>query len=343
MNQFTLIIPSKTYILGEYVALHGGPAILLSATPAFRVTLMQTMSSYPFKIPPFHPNSTAYRWLAQHQQLLQGWSMEFYDPHQGQGGFGASGAQFIAAYYLSYVAQLSQTEYLDSTHQPNNRAFLTALMTAYFDTLSTPRGLAPSGYDIVVQNTAMQVFTEQPPTYDLTPQLWSISARSNLSCPVFSITKLKWPFKNLKMQLQRTHNKCDTHTHLENLQPFDTTKLSTQVTQAERALQHNKAKQFIDAIKKYHDILEQNNLVHSDTLNLCRQYAKKTHVLASKGCGALGADVILTINKNIHANNTSDHFTNLHPTFLTASNMKTMNTPLANNYPLKPTVESSLL
>lgn len=59
-----LSIPSKTFLLGEYNVLYGGSAVLIATEPSFVIE-----------------------------------NNDIYDPYKGSGGFGLSGAKFIAAYY----------------------------------------------------------------------------------------------------------------------------------------------------------------------------------------------------------------------------------------------------
>ncbi len=77
--------PSKTFLLGEYLVLEGGPALVLAHPPAFHGGQGPGAG--------FAPASPAGR-LA----LARGLDPKqffFKDPHAGRGGFGASGAEFL--------------------------------------------------------------------------------------------------------------------------------------------------------------------------------------------------------------------------------------------------------
>ncbi len=80
---FQLSAPSKTFIVGEYLALYGGPAILLNTTPRF--TLRADKNTGEFK---------------------------FVDPHGGRGGFGASGAESLLKIALKSVIEKKNADAL---------------------------------------------------------------------------------------------------------------------------------------------------------------------------------------------------------------------------------------
>ena len=83
--------PSKTFLLGEYAVLQGGPALLLGHPPLFSASLESGAAS----AVPFHAESPAGKWAAAHP--LPG-RLAFRDPHAGKGGFGGSGAEFLSAW-----------------------------------------------------------------------------------------------------------------------------------------------------------------------------------------------------------------------------------------------------
>ena len=69
------------------------------------------------------------------------------------------------------------------------------------------------------------------------------------------------------------------------------------MTASHQALVNKDAKQFIDSIKHYHNELDRLNLVATHTLALLNTLNQQQAVLAAKGCGAMGADIILVIVK----------------------------------------------
>jgi len=77
---FRLSVPSKTFLIGEYVALEGGPALLLNTTPRFGLEVQKD-------------------------------NKVFRDPHRSRGGFGASGAE---ALLLAYADALNEDRSRDA-------------------------------------------------------------------------------------------------------------------------------------------------------------------------------------------------------------------------------------
>lgn len=89
-----LKIPSKTFIFGEYLALIGGPALLLAHTPYFEVKADINW------LPTYHPESAIAKWSDQQTKSLEYMPIPFAHPLK-LGGLGLSSAEFLAAYYLN--------------------------------------------------------------------------------------------------------------------------------------------------------------------------------------------------------------------------------------------------
>lgn len=84
-------VPGKVFILGEYAVLSGSPALLATLGPRFRVKSGGRSE--------FHPMSPAGRLLAHTRgRGIADPELQFEDPFQGEGGFGASTAQFALLY-----------------------------------------------------------------------------------------------------------------------------------------------------------------------------------------------------------------------------------------------------
>lgn len=83
-----LKIPAKTFLVGEYAVLDPrGQALVLTHEPCFEVRTSATERI-------FHPDSPAGLYQSRHPGALT--ALEFVDPFQGAGGFGASTAEFLA-------------------------------------------------------------------------------------------------------------------------------------------------------------------------------------------------------------------------------------------------------
>ncbi len=104
-------VPSKTFLIGEYYC-HHGRALVVNTTPRFE----WRKNSLAFW------NSDGFRPAARLARLYQhsGQGLEFFDPHDGQGGFGASSAEYLmlaASLNLSDIFHL----YRDHTVWQNYR------------------------------------------------------------------------------------------------------------------------------------------------------------------------------------------------------------------------------
>lgn len=113
-------VPSKTFLVGEYIALKGYPSLVLTGSPFF--------TGQAAKVGNVHPKSPAGRLLAG-----TGYELSFFDPHEGRGGFGASTAQFLMAYRL--------TQSVDGWSH---------LLKTYLELFSDQH--RPSGMDLVAQS-----------------------------------------------------------------------------------------------------------------------------------------------------------------------------------------------
>lgn len=247
-------IPAKTFLLGEYAALVGESAIILTTTPAFSLTIANTSSSC------FHPSSPAGKYWLNTRASIQ--NLLWDDPYFGLGGMGASSAQFIGAFLAD--------NYL------TNQAFdCQQLLTAYYQFAWSGEGCRPSGYDVLAQTQHKCVYINQ---------------KNNL------LECLDWPFDNLSFLLLRTGNKLATHQHLQDDSlSGDYSHLADIVNQAKTAFEHADGSLLINSINKYQQELTQLKLTTAATLEKINQLKKNRHLLAIKGCGALGADILLLV------------------------------------------------
>lgn len=247
-------IPAKTFLIGEYVALTGGPALLVTTSPSFELSLCEQKN-----IGTIHPNSPAGLWWQKHHPK-QG--LYWDDPYQGIGGLGASSAQFIGAYFASCQLQ-------------NKKPRLNELLDDYFTSSWSGKGVKPSGYDVIAQY-------EQGCVY--------IHRNEQI------IQNLQWPFPDLSFFLIHTGAKLATHSHLEGTTlPHSLEELTSIVNLAYQAFVQNNPEHFINSINAYHQTLSKLNLVAEHSLKLINTFKSIPNVLAVKGCGALGADVIFLL------------------------------------------------
>ena len=248
-------IPAKTFFLGEYAAITGAPAILLTTTPCFELTLTETSG-----LNGIHPHSPAGRFWIAHNHDERG--LSWHDPYNGCGGLGASSAQWLAACFAHHYLQKKSI-----TREQ--------LLQLYFKSVWQGEGTRPSGYDMLAQSLHGCVYINhkknQYSTYD-------------------------WPFSDLAFILLHTGQKLATHHHLQSLTL--TNKIDSLVAiidAATVAFESADSTRIIESVNAYHQCLMQHHLVADHSLQLIDLLSKQDDVLAMKGCGAMGADVLLVL------------------------------------------------
>jgi mevalonate kinase len=266
-------VSSKTFLIGEYSVLNGGPALVLSHGPAFEIGFESQNSS-------FHPESPAGVWCQRSGADIHAFS--FVDPHNGRGGFGASSAQFLAA-WLSVRGRSTHksiAEILESLllRDPLGRVSMTEnavaeLLRDYRSTLKSPA----SGADLLAQllgNVAL---------IDPNRRLWE---------------SWSWVFEQFTFSIFRTGQKIQTHVHLQGLDPSSSFALLEKHSRAAIAAFYDlRAQAFAAAINLFREELFSLGLEHPHTTGLVARLRECPEVVAVKGCGAMGADVVLVISK----------------------------------------------
>lgn len=248
------ILPSKTFLLGEYVALEGGPAILLTTEPCFELELLEQ----PGLVGIHDCAPAALFW----KEVCPEVGLKFHDPYQGKGGFGASSAQFIGAYWAScFLAQKSWD--------------ISNLLAAYWQYAWNGQGLRPSGYDVIAQCSQGLCFIDYQK----------------------KVTQsYAWPFPELSFFLIHSGKKLATHSYLQNIPKLKSLHaLSDCVEEAKEAIHQQVVEPFLRAVNTYQQKLANLKLTTSHSLELMQRLRRHSDILAMKGCGALGADVLLVL------------------------------------------------
>lgn len=264
-----LSVPSKSFILGEYAVLQGEPALLACTGPRF---LMQLSAAPEGAIEGVHPQSPAGKWVRENRFHFAHYKGAFNDPHQGAGGLGASTAQFL----MSYAWSLNQASPMAKWSQAWD---LEQLMTSYIQVAYSGEGLAPSGADLLAQLGGGLAWVNKSP---------------------LSVSSLAWPFRHLKMAFLRTGQKVATHKHLAELKLGSISDLGSMVRQLPQILESQDDRAFCELIRDYGRALESRGCLLEDTKVLMDQAEACTGVLASKGCGALGADIFMIVYERDH-------------------------------------------
>lgn len=253
MNKsLTFFIPGKTFLIGEYVALLGGPNLIFCQKPYFKATVFDKAKN-PNKKCILHPESPAGLYLRKHQ-LPFGLIMD--NPFSPPGGLGASTAEFLAI----YLAHLDKN---------NNELQIESLKKDYLALFENHK---PSGADLVAQSQKGLVIQQK-------------------NKPPQSLTT--WPFENLGLFLIHTQKKLATHLHLKalNLQK-DFNRLAKISQKTIDAVLEKDESTFINSINAAATELAHLELVASHSKDILNLLNKEPAILAAKGCGAMGADVI---------------------------------------------------
>ncbi|MEM1243995.1 MAG: hypothetical protein AAGG80_04160 [Pseudomonadota bacterium] len=258
-------VGSKTFLLGEYAALEQAPALLACTKPRFYLEIKPKSHRYEPHFAQFDLASPAGKYLAKHYQEFKNYELDFFDPHFGKGGLGASGAQFILVYIAHQCTILGK----DPKTIPIDLIKNSYLRHAY-------RGLgkAPSAYDIYAQTLGNLAF---------------IDPQNKLA------QTQKWPFDKLAFLLVRTGIKISTHEHLKFIKNINAEPLEKITRFGYNALSKKNARQFIEAVYQYQIALQEQKFTHEKTLQLLKKIRCNRYVHAVKGCGALGADVLLIL------------------------------------------------
>lgn len=260
-------IPAKTFLLGEYAAVANLGAIILTTLPCFEVTLTNTPG-----LDGIHPDSPAGRWW--HQAGSQNYGLHWHDPLNHCGGMGASSAQFVGAYFAAAFLR-------GASPIPHE------MLEAYWQSAWQGHGLRPSGYDVLAQSLSSLKASDE------LPACLSIHRRDN------RLERYSWPFRDLVYIIAHTGNKLATHHHLlDTTLPDDVEHLDVLVSMAHRALIQTDSQAMVDAVNGYHQALMSMNRVSEHTQQLITQLRAAPELLAIKGCGAMGADVLICLTSS---------------------------------------------
>lgn len=257
--------PSKTFLVGEYSVLNQGSALVALTSPSFKASLVDNMGQGHEGI---HPESPAGKLLRKYNLFDDVSCLAWEDPHNGQGGFGASGAQFIFAYHF---IQLKQGKDLKQI----------------------------SAYDVwaAFRNIVVDSSVKFPASgADVLSQM--IGGISYLEFNNHKSSSLEWAFEEKSFFLVRTGRKIPTHEHLQNIRVLPFSEMEDLVSIVKSALENRDWKDFIEGVADYRSLLEKEKLVADYTFEMVEGLLRLPEVELAKGCGALGADVLfITFSK----------------------------------------------
>lgn len=211
----------------------------------------------------FHSASPAGQWLKKHPQIK--YAISSYDPHNSQGGFGFSSAQFNLVYLLGKILEEGKALGDSSVSEVDLLKMWTDYRSLDF------KGHIPSGVDILSQWIGkVCLFSPDP----------------------FHVSSLDWPFKDLNFFLVRTGIKFNTWEHLKEIKESDFSELADIAKEAILSIKNEDEKYFILAVNEYSTCLEKLSLLHNNTSFLLNELKKIKSIVAAKGCGAMGAEVV---------------------------------------------------
>lgn len=212
---------------------------------------------------PFHPESPAGLYLAAHPYAGQ---IHFHDPHAGAGGFGGSGAEFLTAWFTGHALPGTEEERAATAREAWQAA----------------RIFPGSGADILTQ--AFGVNLEEP-------------FLAALETTTGSVVRIEMRL-GLTLSLFHTGRKLNTHGHIRDLPELPLDELSFLVRAAEDALVSRHAERFAAAMDTFGRTLANLGLLAPHSA-LAIADLPKGGVLAAKGCGAMGADVIAVLHEGL--------------------------------------------
>ncbi len=260
----TFSVPGKTFLAGEYLALSGGPTLVFASEPRFQMKVKPGTG----QVEGIHPDSPAGLYIKK-SDYFQKFDLSFVEAYDGRGGFGASTAQFLAAYALNTWRDSAWLE-------PQQLIDYKFLLDCYFQVAWNGQGQRPSGADVIGQLKGSLTLFEKS---------------------LGRVSQLSWSFDDLDFVLVHTGNKVATHEHLKTLKPFENSFLRTAFSEIHRGLESGTSEVFVKGVNHYADALAQLQFTCAPSLDLLKKIKKIPGVVATKGCGALGADVLFVVAK----------------------------------------------
>lgn len=263
-----LSVPAKTFVAGEYLALAGGPCLLAATGPQFQLRVKDG-DGIRDGLP---AGSPADLFIQRHPDFFAKLDLSFVDPYLRAGGYGASTAQFLAVFALAAWGRSSLDE-------SSRELDLKVLFEEYKTCAWNGQGVPPSGADLIGQLKGGFTWFER---------------RAGM------ISRGLWPFTGAELFFIRTGEKVATHEHLRTLGDFDVSELEARMRELRAAWDTANESDFAEGLNGYGKALARLGFAAPRTLDLLHDLAWNSSVLAAKGCGALGADVVLAlVRKNL--------------------------------------------
>ena len=261
MNVIEISCPAKTFIVGEYAALDGGPAIVLNTSPRFTCRIRKNSKAGK---PKLAENSPAGQWIRKNPNDFQTVQMDWFDIYNNKGGLGFSSAQFNILYAYSFILREGSIDQI----QPHE--IWRSYRSLQFE------GFVPSGADVITQWVGGVCIFEQDP---------------------LSVETLTSSLPELYCSVLRTGEYFETHKYLKNFKLSDVSDLKKISQQGVQAIKQRDETAFIEAVNDYRKGLQAKNYVTPKSQEILDRLKSIKAIKACKGCGAMGAETLIIFYK----------------------------------------------
>lgn len=263
MNPLEISCPAKTFIVGEYGVLDGGPAVLINTGPRFQCAFSNNPRSR-VELPSFPKKSPVSQWVLNHSEDFKGLSLKWTDPFQGKGGLGFSSAQFNILYGYSLMQQGV------SLDQISPQKLWRVYREMEFE------GWVPSGADVVSQWVGGVCLFQQNP---------------------LRVRSMTLPLPSIECLIVRTGDRLNTYEHLRDLKLEDVSDLKNLAREGVKAMEAGDEEEFLRVVNEYGKALIDQGFVTENTKDILKELKGLKEIKALKGCGAMGAEVIIVFYK----------------------------------------------
>lgn len=264
----------KTFLLGEYAALVGGPTLLMSTSPEFELHVSKTeFSGSQNFVNLFHPKSPAGKLIASFPKAFDDFYAQFCDPYiiKKIGGFGASTAQYL----------LCLRHMLWTQGKSLAAADMDQYVSQYRELSATEAGVRPSGADLVSQICGSMVYYSRNEDY--------FADCSEL-------------FSGFDIHLFFTGHKVKTHEHLASINEESFLGLADRLRLLKASILRKDIAGFFMIADAFVQDLEERNLIADASRSTVSSLRSREDVAFVKACGAMGADVIAVVTTNAQFN-----------------------------------------
>jgi mevalonate kinase len=284
-NQYNQVysVPAKVFLLGEYLVLQKGPALVATVAPRFKLKVTDENRNHlnPIcELPSTHPVSKLKDWMDSKNGSQ--FNFKFEDPFDGKGGFGASSALFGLVYYAHSVSQGSSLGAKKDWQDAWN----------LYREFNFDRDVPPSGADLVAQWNGGVVWVNLD-----SENLNSSGAVKN------TVKKMDWSKMLVFSATDIEGRKTATHDHLdsellwnkiEKIRP----ELFKIVEEAKLHLETGDSNHFGPLLTEYAEILNKAGLECREAQEDREVISKLNGVLGVKGCGAKLSDGMIVLMDN---------------------------------------------